>query len=41
MKILGIGIDIVNISRFDKLINKKNTNFIKESLKKTNLKIKK
>ena len=41
MKILGIGIDFVNISRFDKLINKNNTNFIKRVFKKDELKNKK
>ena len=41
MKILGLGVDIVNISRFDKLINKKNGNFINRVFKQNELKNKK
>ena len=41
MKILGLGVDIVNVSRFDKLINNKNTSFIKKVFKQNELKNKK
>ena len=41
MKILGLGVDIVNITRVDNIINYKKKKFLKKLLKIMNLKIKK